>query len=120
VAHRVEHLRGVAAQVHGHYHDRAGGGGHDPARGLDPVHDWHQQVHQDQVRGLARGHLHRLFAVAGDPGDLERRIQRKRAAQRGYRKRRVIDDADFHERASPIRSWTASSNAASWKLPLAR
>ncbi|MCY1537328.1 hypothetical protein D9M68_728180 [compost metagenome] len=120
VAHRVEHLSGIAAEIHGDHHDRAGRGRHDPARGFDAVHHRHQQVHQDQVRRAGRGHLHGLLAVDGDPGELEGRVQRDGPAQCGDRERGVVDDADFHERASPIRSCTASSSAASWKLPFAR
>ncbi|VWC14485.1 hypothetical protein BDO18943_05468 [Burkholderia dolosa] len=64
--------------------------------------------------------IHRLVAVGRHPQHAMIGPQRDHAAQRLHRERQIVDDADVHPRASPIRSCTASSSASSWKLLFAR
>jgi hypothetical protein len=49
-----------------------GMGGADPSGRLDTVHNGHVQVHQDDVRVMFGGQIHRLVAVgrAGDDVDI--------------------------------------------------
>ncbi|MNT22331.1 hypothetical protein D3C72_1577120 [compost metagenome] len=120
VPHRVEHPRGMARHVRRHHHDRAGRFRHDAARGLDAVHDRHDEVHQHHVGTVARAMLHGLQSVRRCPRHFQAGLQRDRAPQGFDREGHIVDDPDSHVRAFPIRSSTASSSASSWKLPLAR
>ena len=56
----------------------------------------------------------------GHPDDLMLGFERDHAPERFHRQRPIVDDADLHDWASPIRSTTACSRVSSWKLLLVR
>lgn len=120
MAHGLEHPVDVLLAVTGDDHNSAGTVGHDPSGGLHAIHDRHEQVHEDQVRGVFGAALHRLGPIDRHPDQLMRRLERQGAAQGFDRQGHVIDDGDLQARAPPINSTTASSKASSWKLALAR
>ncbi|MNQ89751.1 hypothetical protein D3C85_1050670 [compost metagenome] len=120
VAHGLEHPVDILLAIDRDNDDRTRCLGHDPAGGFDPVHDRHDQVHQDQVRGQLGATLHRLQAITGHPHHLMCRLERQGSTQGLHGHGHIIDDCDFHARAPPMSSTTASSRASSWKLALAR
>ncbi|MOA09570.1 hypothetical protein D3C78_1294110 [compost metagenome] len=113
MAHGLEHPVDVLLAVTGDNHNSAWAVGHDPPGGFHAIHDRHEQVHEDQVRGVFGAALHRLGAVGGHPDQLMRRLERQGAAQGLDRQGHVIDDGDLQARAPPINSTTASSRASS-------
>ena len=119
-AHRFKDFRRVVVDVGGDDHDGAGRAGHDAARGFDPIHSRHDQIHQDEVRRIAGAKFKRLGAVVRDPGELMFARAEDHAAHRFDRRHHVVDQRDSHASGSPIKSTTACSSVSSWKLPLVR
>jgi hypothetical protein len=113
MAHGLEDPVHVLLAIDSDDDNGARGRGHDLPGRLDPVHDRHDQVHEDQVRGYGLAALYGFQAIAGDPHHLVRRLAHDRPAQRFHGQRHIVDDCDLHPCAPPINSATASSRASS-------
>ncbi|MNK94468.1 hypothetical protein D3C87_1146700 [compost metagenome] len=113
MAHGFKHPVHVLLAIDRDNDDGARRFGHDPSSGFHTVHDRHDQVHQDQVRRLLGTLLHRFLAIARDPDHLMRRLESQGPAQGFHGHGHVVDDGDFHARAPPMSSTTASSRASS-------
>jgi hypothetical protein len=120
LAHGVEDETHIGAHADRDDQDGARRAGHDAARGLDAVHTRHEQIHEDQVGRILRAEVDGSRAVARDPDDVVVRVRCQHASEGLDRHGHVVDDADSHAPASPIRSTTACSSVSSWKLPFVR
>ena len=62
---------------------------------LNPVHDRHVDVHQDDVRGQLLGLLHPFLAVDRGAHDLDVRLEGQQLLEVVQRARNVVDDQDL-------------------------
>ena len=110
MSHGFVNLVNVSGHRRRHDQDGARPGGHDLSRCLHAVHTRHEQVHEDQVRTIFARQHHGLGAVSRQPGYFQSLPGLYDAPQRLPGQSHVVDDADSHSLASPIRSCTAFRN----------
>jgi hypothetical protein len=73
-------------------------GGRDALRGLQPVHVWHADVHQDHVRLQGRRQFHGLGPIVRVADDPDARVVLQELDKAGSEKVLVVDDQDPRDR----------------------